>query len=523
MFCTTLVFLAAALQAVGAEPEIAGKIVSAGLFKNGVASITREYTVPGPGSYTFEALGNPVHGTLWIDGDGPVVARSGSEPVDAAPEESASAGVAETLVGRRVEIGLRLEDSTPFTGTLLAAPGGGAYESRNVEMVRDRIVAPASDMFVLDIDGNPSYIARDLVAYVRALEPAAAVKRTKSVLVFDVGEGAPNPCTIRARYLTRGLSWAPSYRIDLTDGGTLSIGQSAVIRNELEDLDGVAMELISGFPNVEYLQAVSPFAANANWADFMSQLARRAGGFDPSAVQMAATSNISPLFTNEADVMGELSTIPYTPDDGADLYYHPAGAHTLGKGESLLLTLATASADYERIVEWRVNRSAGQGDAAGPRQDDLWDALRFRNPFPFPMTTGPAMVESKGRFLGSKTVFWAAPGSETVAYVSKALSLRAGYVEEEVSRTEVRELNRPVFATVVKGTLTMQNPRTDAVNLVIHEDILGAVLRADGDPITAVGPAGPGRRNPSTKLTWKLTLEPGEAREVTLEYRYLVD
>jgi hypothetical protein len=45
----------------------------------------------------------------------------------------------------------------------------------------------------------------------------------------------------------------------------------------------------------------------------------------------------------------------------------------------------------------------------------------------------------------------------------------------------------------------------------------------DGDPITAVGPTGSGQRNPSTKLTWKLSLAPGEAREVTLEYRYLVD
>jgi hypothetical protein len=41
--------------------------------------------------------------------------------------------------------------------------------------------------------------------------------------------------------------------------------------------------------------------------------------------------------------------------------------------------------------------------------------------------------------------------------------------------------------------------------------------------MAAVGTAGPGQRNPSTKLTWKLTLAPGEAREVTLEYRYLVD
>lgn len=49
------------------------------------------------------------------------------------------------------------------------------------------------------------------------------------------------------------------------------------------------------------------------------------------------------------------------------------------------------------------------GDTEAP-PEDMWDALRFQNPLPFPVSTGPAMVESKGRFLGSKTIRWTMTG-----------------------------------------------------------------------------------------------------------------
>lgn len=69
--------LAVALLSLPTPAEPSERVLSAGLFKNGLAVITREYTVPGPGSYTFASLGSPVHGTLWVESATAVVARSG--------------------------------------------------------------------------------------------------------------------------------------------------------------------------------------------------------------------------------------------------------------------------------------------------------------------------------------------------------------------------------------------------------------------------------------------------------------
>lgn len=526
-FCLRLSMLLLVSLTVPAQQS--SKIVSAGLFKNGIASITREYTVPGPGHYTFDALGSPVHGTLWVESVVPVVARSGEELVEVESDQAATAGLQDALAGKEVEIGLRLEGSAPFTGKLMASPVGAVQGPRTFN-TEGEVLSPSaatSSMMVIENEGKLSYIARDLVAWVRALEPAGAVKRVKPVVEFDVGDGAPNPTVFRARYLVQGMAWAPSYRIDLTDGKVLTVGQSAVIRNDLEDMDQVDLELISGFPNVEFLRAVSPFASGVTWSDFLSRLQQptalvSGGGFGGG--QSNVTSNVSQIFSNNISAgLSEMPQAPVVLEDGADIYYHPAGKQSLRRGEALLLTTGTATAEYERIVDWRVNRSVRENVNSVLAQEDIWDAVRFRNPLPFPMTMGPAMVEAKGRFLGSKTIFWAAPGDETVAYISKALSVRAGYEEAEVSRNEVTALNQRMYETVVKGTLRIQNPRTEAVVMVIREDFSGALLRADGDPVSTVGSAGPGQRNPSTRLKWSITLDAGQERALVFEYKYFTE
>ncbi len=491
------------------------KTVAAGLFKNGLAVITREYSVPGPGSHVFKALDSPVHGTLWIESDVPVVARSGTETVEIAPGEVATAGPGQVLVGREVEIGLRTAGATPFTGVLIAVPGPVLRES--LDYRSGNPVGVPSAMYVIEREGLRSYLAPDIVAYVRALEPAGAVKEERSVLVLDVGEGAPNPTVIRVRYLTHGLSWAPTYRLDLIDAHNLRIAQSAAIRNELEDLEGVALDLISGFPNVEFLQVTSPFATDATWSAFLAQLAQEPAAFSGVVTQQILSNNLSPMYAP-----GPPALPSFTPDDGADIHYEAIGAQSVKRGGALVLTTGEATSPYERVVEWTVDRRQEMNADAEAAQEAMWDAVRFQNPFSFPLSTGPAMVESDGRFLGSKTIRWTSPGGTALAYVSKALSVRGDYEELELSRREIVELGHPAIQSTVQGKLTVRNQRADAVAMIIHEEFDGTLRHADGEPESVVGAVGPGRRNQSTRLTWNLTLAPGEERVITLEYLMIV-
>src|SRR5207247_10398277 len=89
--------------------------------------------------------------------------------------------------------------------------------------------------------------------------------------------------------------------------------------------------------------------------------------------------------------------------EGVDLHFQPIGKRTLAEGETLALTVAKGRADYERIVEWQVadtrddyGRYSSRRGEATP-SDDAWDALKFKNPLSFPMTTGPAEVLAGGQ------------------------------------------------------------------------------------------------------------------------------
>ncbi len=153
---------------------------------------------------------------------------------------------------------------------------------------------------------------------------------------------------------------------------------------------------------------------------------------------------------------------------------------------------------------------------------ELWDAVRFRNPFPFPMTTGPTLVVEDGRFIGKRTTQWVNPGNESLAYVTKTLSVPGRTEEVEVAEREAVTRGRQnFFRSTLDGTLTILNLRKEAVNMVIRKELAGDIVRVDGNPGQVVGAAGPGQLNPSTELTWRITVAADETKSISYRYTFL--
>ena len=65
-------FLCLPVSMMAEEATLKSRIVFVGLFKNGLAVIKREAAVPGPGSYRFDEVPTPVHGTFWIESTAPI-------------------------------------------------------------------------------------------------------------------------------------------------------------------------------------------------------------------------------------------------------------------------------------------------------------------------------------------------------------------------------------------------------------------------------------------------------------------
>jgi hypothetical protein len=229
----------------------------------------------------------------------------------------------------------------------------------------------------------------------------------------------------------------------------------------------------------------------------------------------------------------DLSAIPM--GEGPDIHYQPIGKRSLEEGDSLAIDVASGKADYERIVEWIVpdtRRADGRHISRHERREDpdkyqdaAWDAVRFKNPLPFPMTTGAAVIVGNGRFHGQRTSFWVNKGEQTTLHITKAMSIRTRSVEhEQPGKREIVYIGGDDFRkTTVKGELSVGNHRAETVKLIVRRRFSGNLLSADGDPTCVLREEGVWSVNKRNELTWVLTLKPGAEKTLAYAYSVLVD
>jgi hypothetical protein len=514
----SLALFMAAAELSAQEQAATSRIAAVDLFKNGLAVIKLELTVPGPGTFRLDDVPDPVHGTWWIESSGKVETAVQMREMEVPADFRTEPNFQEDLAGKKVVVHFKGNRMPPLTGTVLKLqrPKGEAERA-------------TGHFLVLKTAKGRLYVNAMEIAAVEADGAADTIKQKKPVLLLTIQPGDEKPQTIRVTYLTHGLGWAPSYRVDLSDPKTLSLELATVIKNELSDLKDAEVRLISGFPSIQMANVRSPLAANVSWAEFFSQLASGPSRFQPLA-QQQVVNNYTSNSRFPVNIALDLSATP--TGEGVDMHFQMIGKRSLAKGDALSLTLARDKAAYERIIEWLIpdnrdehGRYTGRGRNRDEEHDDAWDALRFKNPFPFPMTTGPAMVTADGKFNGQRTSYYVNAGEETVLRITKALSIRTRNVEqEEVDKNADRDLvyvggNR-YRKSLIAGEIAVSNHRKENVKLLIRRRFSGDLLSADGAPKSFLREEGIWSVNKRNELTWTLPLAGGE--EKRLQYRYTV-
>lgn len=498
------------------ETPIKGKIVAVDLFKNGLAVVRCDVTLPKPGSYVLDEVPQPVHGTYWIESTGPVETIMRMRDVEVPASETVPGNLQEDLAGKKVTLHLKGANRQPVMGTMMKLKPAKPEEGASRFLVLETINAPKGRV----------YVEASEIASVEAEDTVGRVMRRQPRLFLTLGDDAKAETKVTLRYLTHGLSWAPSYRIDITDPKSLALEQHAVIRNELTAIDGAEVRLISGYPSVQFAHVRSLLAPRTSLASFFAELGSGEVRFSDAAMNSAITQQA--ISNVRGPVPVALGATP--AGEGVDLHYQPIGKRTLADGDTLAVTVAKGKADYERIVEWLVadardeyGRYEGRGRADS---DDAWDALRFKNPLPFPMTTGPATVTANGQFNGQRLSYWVNSGEETILRVEKALSVRTRASENEQLNKDGsgRDLiwvgGRQYRKTTVEGEVAVSNHRKETISMVIRRRFSGELIQAEGAPKTSLLAEGVHSINRRNELVWSLPLKGGE--EIKLKYSYTV-
>jgi len=517
-----LTILVATLLGSAAPNPVEPHIISASLFKNGFAVVSREFEVSAPGTYQVEKIPEGSMGTLWFTAsEGTKLEDVATTNVDTKSKYNVPdiEGILVANVGQQVRVGIRNGDK--ITG--LAQEG--------------KLVAVGKDYVLVQGPSSSIAIPKDQVSSLASLSGQLLYQAelTSSKRVLNIRTSG-KPGRVHMISLERGLTWSPAYSIDISDPGKLTIVGKATVLDDLEDLAGVEARFVTGFPNVPFSVYLDPLIRGGTVGDFTSMLE---GIGDPNAVTMnrrpmpgggfggqggaRMTENNSRV--NFQDLASSMDVAPMLGSQQEDLFFYKQPNVTTKKGDRSYHILFSATAPYEDVYTWdlpdgTVNNIEYTGVPDGAL--DVWHTLRFRNTSGLPFTTAVATTFKGGEVLGQDAMRYVSAGSLAEVKITKALDVHAEADEAEVSRERgaiKNSPNYPVFDLVLlQGTLRVTNTKSVAVRLRIKKELTGDITGVSGNPVVTKTAKGLRSMNPGAKIEWNTDIDPGKS--LTLSYSY---
>lgn len=560
-------FLLAAANAIAAPGD---GVVAVSLFKNGFASVTREFAVSG----TTLTMDVPVAslGTLFfMSDDGSTVT------VEAVPTSARK---------RRIPL--------QTMGDLLRANVGKAVVLREGEeegrLLEGEIVAVGRDVVTLKMaDGQRA------VSIARVTELASSKSELRLEVEVDAAD-APKSYRItkskaggrvRMTSLEPGLSWIPAYRIDLSDTKNATVIATSTIFNEDYDLRNVRARLVTGFPAARYRNVPEPLAARSGLPEWLAALARPEiqpplrrdvaavpayGGvpngidfitYDPTDNSIVASAEYGRAnYANRGyggmggGGFGGAASASY---DGiqegggsgealGELFFYEIPPLTLAKGVRRQENLFRFDAPYRHVNTFEIGPEYDEnlnpirrnqsdlppGDEYARRQADaraareaIWHEVEFENKAGQSLTGAVGSVVEDEELLGQGTVEFTPPGGKALVRLDRALDLVLDRREEVVLREPgAVKSTRFVGAydrVTIRGTITVRNPRRESVILKGRKRTIGEMTIASPNGKIMNTEALLNGANGTSTAEWEVTVAPGATANLTYTYLLLTN
>src|SRR6266850_4026865 len=362
--CWVLAAVPSAGAVAEAPPILKTKLVSVSLFKNGLGFVAREGEIPkGQGSWRIEELPAPAHGTFWLYSPNEeatlrdIVAYEG-ERVERVQAISV-AEMVEANVGQTVDV--RLGEKETVRAKIISAPANRAADTTGPDFTRSPYGSPVemSSLVLLQTSGKTLAVNKNDVQQLSSTDGSLRTdlerkKRTVSLRLTATNPGGRGRVVVQ--YLAKGITWAPSCAIDITDSKKARVTTKAEVIDEIEDLDNVPVSFITGFPNLKFADVTDPMAMRGSLAAFLNNLANpaQAQRYDGGAnivMQQAVMENDR---LGREEMFPTYSSAPPEGETREELFFYEQRSVTLQKGERGYYPLFTAEAPYEHVYEWKI-------------------------------------------------------------------------------------------------------------------------------------------------------------------------
>jgi len=395
-----------------------------------------------------------------------------------------------------------------------------------------RIVLPVAD--VRSVSGN------DLVTRMERVEKVT--RRTKRLSYAFGAAATDRDVVVHLMYFTPGMRWIPTYRLsgELATDAELSL--QAEILNEVEDIDGAALDLVVGVPNFRFKEVVSPLVLERTLRHALREAAPNLMGqmIRNTFTQRAGEWRGDETARSQPDVM---APAPELASAGShDLFVYNMPSFSLRKGARATVAVWRDRVGLRHLYTLDVglvrNGSTGATSARRSGTPDLgdasplelakyrvWHQLELENGSDVPWTTGPAMLLRNGLPLGQDLLTYTPVGGSSLLPVTVAVDVRGDLRETEIERTpNALRVDSSSYTLVRKrGEITITNYKQERITSRVRLSLGGKVEEAGRDGSIALNEFRPGdwearqhAVNNHTDVEWTIELDPGQT--TTLDY-----
>ena len=508
---------------MGEENAVAtAQVRKVALFKNGYNWVEMSATLPDAQRVQLTGMPEALLGTVrWDAASGVRQLEGSSVEVESSVEDYAYADLLMANAGKQVKIFLK--DERQVEGKLLPPakrekPKGSFPEPEGAQ------TSDAPKIFFVQTANGVQCVATEDVTSVSFAEaPQLPMKKVVSNIVTAQLE-KPNPgVELRFGYVSAGMSWLPEYGLELGEGGTAKLTCRANIINELADMRDVEIRLMSGFPALGEAMVDSPLNRAMKLKDFLKRLGFLTEERNASVRRGVYTAQACPMpCVAESD--------DFEDDEGSegskqveDLFYYTLPHFNCERDRSILCDLFSCEIPYNHAYTCHVpNQSMLERlSRNGEPVADVWHCVRLSNTSKQAWSTGIVTCTVGGQIAARSTLYFAAPGEETLLRLNKSMQAGVQCSEELVKREERNAPGRrrdSVTVSTFRGTVTLKNSSDRPMELRLTKEVNGLVTEAGKEGKINVSPSYSG--NPRSVITWKFTVQPGEEAELTYTYEY---
>jgi len=526
-----------------ALPELKSTLVSVALFKNGLGFVAREVQVPkGQASFLLRNLPAPAHGSFWVyAANDETTVRDLVAFESEAVERIEAISVAEMLeanVGETVDV--RISDKETVRAKILSTVANRPVPSAPDEVRSPYVPYPppaeASSLVLLQSSGKTMALSKHAVQQLSSIESPlkTTIERKKRAVTLRVsGTSAGGKGRVVVQYLAKGITWAPSCAIEISDAKSARVTTKAEIINEIEDLDNVSVSLVTGFPNLKFADVTDPMAMRGNLAAFLNNLSNPAqgGDYQGRADVLAQRAVMENYRLEDNETFPAYATGPQGGETREELFFYEQRNVTLKKGERGYYPLFTTEVPYEHLYEWKIGDALDEQEQYRPRNEagpekaeEVWHSIRLTNAGTVPWTTAPALTMQGGKVLGQDVIHYTSVGGKTNVRITKAVDVNAEQAEYEVTRTRnaANFYGYSYDLVEVRGKLKASNYKDKNITLTITKELSGEIVRALPAAKVEQTARGLKKVNPKAELTWELPIKARDKIEVEYTYKVYV-